>query len=111
MLAEDDTVVLATCGECGPSVSVVSQRVQGERLYLFLADASEHLFNLQSRSQVVLLSPRWELHGHGVIETESVIASPKPWLRCFSSTFSEVQGLGAGPCSAPTLKPWRWSER
>jgi len=79
ILAGTPQAVLATCGERGPFASTVSLHLQGEHLYLCLANASEHLFNLQSQPQVVLLSPQWELHGRGEIEAESGFISPIPW--------------------------------
>jgi hypothetical protein len=79
MLAAVNQAVLATCGSNGPTASAVSLLAQEECLYIFLADASEHLFNLQHRPEVVLVSRQWELHGKGEIDREGTVASPLPW--------------------------------
>jgi hypothetical protein len=79
LLAEVNQAVLATCGDLGPTASVVSLLVQDERLYLCLADASEHLFNLLHHPEIVLVSRQWELHGNAVIEREGSVATPLPW--------------------------------
>jgi len=79
MLTGVAQAVLATCGAHGPFASTVSLHLQGDRLYLSLPNASEHLFNLQSQPQVVLLSPQWELHGCGEVEGENQYFSSPPW--------------------------------
>ncbi len=51
LLAQYDTVTLATCGPAGPQISRVPYRVQQLDLYLFVPHGSDHLFNLESQPE------------------------------------------------------------
>lgn len=79
LLNQYDSATLATCGAVGPQMSVVAYRVQQLSLYLFIPHMSDHLFNLESRPTLVLLAPRWKLHGHGQVLNEAMITPPQHW--------------------------------
>ncbi|MBK8022861.1 MAG: hypothetical protein IPK19_15880 [Chloroflexi bacterium] len=83
LLAGHDRAILTTCGVAEPQVSVAAFRLEGNSVLVFLPGTSDHLFNLEARPNLVLLStdtalPRWELHGSGQIERENGTA-PHPW--------------------------------
>ena len=59
-----DTATLATCGPAGPQISVVTYSVKQLRLHLTLMRGSDHLFNLETESGLVLMTTGWRLHGH-----------------------------------------------
>ncbi len=73
LLALYDRATVATCGQAGIQISIMPYRVQNLRLYLFISQSSDHLFNLETEQVLVLLSPTWKLYGTGVI-TKEVIA-------------------------------------
>jgi nitroimidazol reductase NimA-like FMN-containing flavoprotein (pyridoxamine 5'-phosphate oxidase superfamily) len=80
-LAQHQTVTLATCGKAGPQVQRVPYALADKQLHLFVAQTSDHLFNLETQPELVLLSPDWKLHGRGVICQDCKIAPPHPWQR------------------------------
>ena len=65
LLTRYETASLATCGQAGPQIMSVPYRIQQLNLYLFVPHGSDHLFNLETQPELVLLSPEWELHGRG----------------------------------------------
>ena len=63
-LSSVERVTFATCGPAGPQVSVVVCRALGTTMYLLVRRASDHLFNLEQSSEVMIVAPSWELRGH-----------------------------------------------
>ncbi len=79
LLTQYDQAVLATCGAAGPQASVVHYQMQASRLIVYVAHASDHLFNLETQPELVLLSPEWKLHGRGFVIQENGLVSPPSW--------------------------------
>jgi len=79
LLNQYDAATLATCGPEGPQISRVPYQLHQFHLVLFLPHGSDHLFNLEDRPELVLLSPIWKLHGQ--IASEGDIAAPHEWQR------------------------------
>ena len=74
-LSEFEQVVLVTCGPAGPQAGQVACQMQDSQLVLCVPRTSDHLFNLEANTEVVVLSPGWELHGTGhLAETCPVLA-------------------------------------
>lgn len=79
MITKYSQAILATCGVCEPQASMVPYQILGTNLHLFVPHTSDHLFNLERRPDLVLLSSEWKLHGHGYIEPEKVVLPPHSW--------------------------------
>lgn len=60
-----DRTTLATCGSAGVQISVVTYDAKQLTLHLYLPHGSDHLFNLESNPELVLLTPSWKLQGRG----------------------------------------------
>lgn len=65
LLNQFDRATLTTCGPAGPQLSIVTYSVQGVQLHLEQLHGSDHLFNLETQPDLVLLTEGWRLHGHG----------------------------------------------
>lgn len=63
LISQFDTCALATNGPAGLQASFVPCGVQNEKLFICVLDTSDHLFNLEHTSHVVLTASKWELHG------------------------------------------------
>jgi hypothetical protein len=59
------SATLATCGPAGPQLSIVTYSVQGLHPHLELPHGADHLFNLETQPNLVLMTERWRLHGQG----------------------------------------------
>ncbi len=68
---------LATCGQAGPQISSVSYETRHLQLHLFIPHHSDHLFNLETQAELVVLSPTWRLHGWVVAASETT--APHKW--------------------------------
>jgi len=79
LLAQYDTVTLATCGPAGPQIGLVPYRVQQLDLYLFVPHGSDHLFNLESQPELAVLAPSWKLSGRGMTQNGKAIAPLHHW--------------------------------
>ncbi|MBZ0298716.1 MAG: pyridoxamine 5'-phosphate oxidase family protein [Anaerolineae bacterium] len=79
LLAQDETVTLATCGQAGPQISHVPYATHQSHLYLFVPYSSDHLFNLETQPELVLLSPGWKLSGQGDTKQDTSLAAPYTW--------------------------------
>lgn len=73
------TATLATCGEAGVQVSSVNYQTQQLTVYLLLPSYSDHLFNLETQPELVLLSPAWKLYGRKLEEVKSMILATQMW--------------------------------
>lgn len=79
LLAGYDQAVLATCGVAEPQVSVAHYQMQDTHLHVFVTHASDHLFNLETQPELVLLSPAWKLYGRGAVSPDNSLGLPQPW--------------------------------
>lgn len=78
-LNQFDRAILATCGPAGPQLSHVRFETQGQIVYLFLLYGSDHLFNLETDAQVVLLAPTWKLYGRGTVVSDTASIGERSW--------------------------------
>jgi hypothetical protein len=78
-LTQYNLAILATCGAAGPQISSVTFHVQNLRLYLLLSDGSDHLFNLETQPELVMLAPTWKLNGRGTVVQDSTMVAGQPW--------------------------------
>ena len=76
-----DVVMLVTCGQAGPQISQVAYKPDGDLLNLFVPHNADHLFNLESQSEVVLLSQGWKLQGTAIIANASGVTAPYEWQK------------------------------
>lgn len=76
-LTRYDTALLATCGPAGPQITPVTYQAQHLDLYLYVPHITDHVFNLETQPDVVLLTPGWKLHGR-MIPAGDMIA-PHEW--------------------------------
>jgi hypothetical protein len=76
-LSQPQKVVLATSGPAGVQASEYACGADGLKLYLLVPLTSDHLFNLEHRSEVTLLSPFWELKGQAQTIPVEGVASLK----------------------------------
>ncbi|QPC81361.1 hypothetical protein G4Y79_16875 [Phototrophicus methaneseepsis] len=81
-----DTVMLVTCGQAGPQISQVAYRPEAIDLHLFVPHNSDHLFNLESQSDVVLVSPAWKLMGKATLEPKTSHPALENWQRVVKVT-------------------------
>jgi hypothetical protein len=72
---------LATCGAAGPQISLVAYQRHNLQLYLLLPGTSDHLFNLSTQTEVMLLTPMWRLCGYGNVQADG----PVPPLPAFQT--------------------------
>ena len=72
-------VVLGTCGAAGPQAGQVGAEIKDGWLILKLDRTSDHLFNLECRPELVILTPAWELHGTGQVLTAGATVFLHPW--------------------------------
>ncbi|MCC6804803.1 MAG: pyridoxamine 5'-phosphate oxidase family protein [Anaerolineae bacterium] len=79
LLARHEQATLATCAASEPEASIVTYRTHEDRLYVFVAHASNHLFNLETQPNLVLLTSEWELHGRGQVVEGKTIMPPQSW--------------------------------
>lgn len=77
LLNQFDSTTLATCGQAGVQLSRVSYEVENLDIVLFLPQSSDHLFNLETYSALILLTDYWKLEGKGVISHD--IGTPHNW--------------------------------
>jgi hypothetical protein len=70
---------LATYGPAALQISTVSMQAHHLRLYLLLPHGSDHLFNLETLPEIVLLSPRWKLRGRAVVLHDGPVTAAQPW--------------------------------
>jgi hypothetical protein len=78
-LALYDSAILATCGAAGVQISTVTYQVHHLHLYLLLPHGSDHLFNLETQPEIVLLSPSWKLRGRAAVIHDNTVAAAQPW--------------------------------
>lgn len=79
LLAKFDQVVLATCGPAGPQACIVECQWWREQLHLMVQRSSDHIYNLDARSELVLVSPEWVLHGSGTALEDHAVVTAQPW--------------------------------
>ncbi len=77
LLALYDRATLATCGQAGVQINHVNYEVKNLDLHVFIPRSSDHLFNLETHSELVLLTSSWKLYGHGT--SDKGIATPHSW--------------------------------
>ena len=66
LIAQSEECALSTVGPAGLQASFVPCRVQNGTLYIGVLATSDHLFNLEHTSYVVLTTSTWELHGNAM---------------------------------------------
>jgi hypothetical protein len=66
-LASTKNATFATYGLAGLQVSLLPCEAIGMRLYLLLPATSNHLLNLEDRSDVMVSTAAWQLRGQAVI--------------------------------------------
>lgn len=74
LLASRDMTVLATCGPAGPQASLVSCELRQAHVRVYVPHGCDHLFNLETQPDLVLLGPNWRLHGR----VAAGLAAPPP---------------------------------
>lgn len=82
ILATTQSCTLSTNGPAGLQASVVYYVNLGIIPYLYIPDSSDHLFNLEHQSSVVLTTKLWQLYGTGIILNQANIPAPvkqRPW--------------------------------
>ena len=79
LLSRFQVVVLGTCGQAGPQVGRVGAEMKNGRLILKLDRTSDHLFNLECRPELVILTPTWELHGTAQVLIAGATVFLHPW--------------------------------
>jgi hypothetical protein len=57
------TVTLSTFGPAGLQASRLACQLVGIQLYVLVPRTSDHLFNIESRSEVVVVNETWSLKG------------------------------------------------
>lgn len=67
LLAEVESVTLATSGEAGTLASTVPAAGSDRCLYLLLLSTSDHLFNIEQNPFVAVSTAGWELQGRARI--------------------------------------------
>ena len=67
LMQQYNAVTLATCGPAGPQISIVAYTVRQLHLHLLIPHGSDHLFNLEAQSNLVMMTEGWRLHGRGHI--------------------------------------------
>jgi hypothetical protein len=72
-LAGVTTVTLTTNGAAGLQASHLPCQASGILLYVFVPRSSDHLFNLESQPEVVVLDEIWSLKG------QALILAPSGW--------------------------------
>lgn len=93
LLTRYDAATLATGGQAGPQISHVAYHVDGTRLHLLLPHNSDHLFNLETQPELVLLTPAWKLYGCGAPSDD--IAPLHDWQTVVVVTPTRLHILGA----------------
>jgi hypothetical protein len=73
-LAAVRTATLSTCGPAHIQASVLPCEAVGLRFYMLAPRISDHLFNLESESEVVVTTADWQLRGTASVLDET--ASP-----------------------------------
>jgi hypothetical protein len=81
ILAETSLCTLATAGPAGLQASMVRCAGRGITLYLLVPDTSDHLFNLESESEVAITTETWRLRGMADIvhNTDVFSAEQRQW--------------------------------
>ncbi len=77
LLNRYDAATLATFGQAGPQISIVPYETRDLQLHLFIPRHSDHLFNLETQADLVVLSPTWRLHGRSL--TAGNATAPHEW--------------------------------
>lgn len=76
-LMRHDTAILVTCGPAGPQASPVGVQVQGLNVQFCVSRNAEHLFNLSTQPEMLLLAPSWKLCGRMIATNEQT--APHEW--------------------------------
>lgn len=63
--------VLVTSGPAGVQASEVACEAAELEIYLLVPRTSDHLFNLEHKPRVMLLSARWEVRGKALVQSGS----------------------------------------
>ncbi len=82
LLTAPAVCTLATAGPAGVQAAHVRCAGQGLHLYLWLPDTSEHLLNLETPVEVVVLTDTWHLRGTArclPLPANLPGLSPPPW--------------------------------
>lgn len=79
LLSRFQQMVLGTCGPAGPQTSRAGFEIKGSSLIVKIDRTSDHLFNLESHPDLVMLTPDWELRGTGKILPASANVLLCPW--------------------------------
>jgi hypothetical protein len=79
LLSRYQVVVLGTCGQAGPQAGRVGAEMNDGQIILKIDRTSDHLFNLECKPDLVILTPAWELHGTGQILTAGAVVFLHPW--------------------------------
>jgi hypothetical protein len=72
ILAETKLCTLATTGPAGVQASVVRCAGRETTLYLLVPDTSDHLFNLETETEVAVTTESWSLRGTANIVKDSL---------------------------------------
>jgi hypothetical protein len=103
-LNQYESVTLATCGGGRLEISKVAYQTLNLSLYLLIPHGSDHLFNLETQPEIVLLSPAWKLNGRGTLLHDHTLTTAHPWQTVVQVEPDQLHILGAdGYSSVETI--------
>lgn len=65
LLAPIQVATLSTCGPAGIQAEILPCEALGMSVYLLVPGTSEHLYNLEGQSSLVVTTNEWQLNGAG----------------------------------------------
>jgi len=68
-IAAAPACTLSTSGPAGLQASVVACQVQDGHIFVLIPRTTDHLFNLEHQTEVVLTTERWQLRGRAKTNT------------------------------------------
>lgn len=109
LLADVETVTLATSGEAGTLASTVPAEGAGHLLYLLVLATSDHLFNIEKNPFVAVSTPVWELQGRARILPAAEMP-PNLGLRDWAAQWGTVVEVTPKRLQVRAAKGWGYCE-
>lgn len=110
-LAATNQVTLSTCGPADIQSSMVECTARGMRLYLRVPQSSDHLFNLEHHSAVVVTCKQWQVNGCARVmeaseDLSSILAEEdgvRRWSELVEVTPARIQVYRSGDTPGETI--------
>ena len=109
-LASVPSATLSTYGAASLQATLLPCEAVGLQLYLLLPATSDHLLNLESRPEVVVTTPDWQLRGTAVILTPATYPPNLILLQKPEAQWSRLLTIRPSQFNIRRTNGWGYSE-